>query len=102
METFKGESTIFRPLWKQLLIDWEGTWKDEAAWSLSGFNCTYGWSDVKLVIWLGIWTEDTECILNADNLISGILFMCKAIFVFNKVGTVPYVPIITLVDVRTY
>jgi len=91
-----------RTVVEQLLIDWEGTWKDEAAWSLTGFNCTYGWSDVTLVIWLGIWTEDAECILNADNLISVFLFICKAIFVFNKVVTVPYEPIITLVEVRKY
>ena len=84
------------------MVDWEGTWNDEAEWSLSGFNCTYGWSDLKLVIWLGIWTEDAECILTADILISGIWFSCEFIIVFNKVSTVPYVPTITLVEGREY
>ena len=87
---------------KQLLIDWEGTWNDEAEWSLSGLNCTNGWSDLKLVIWVGIWTEDAECILIAGILISGIWFSCEFIVVFNKVSTVLYVPTITLVDGREY
>ena len=30
IEAFNGESKTFGPLWKQLIIDVDGTWKDEA------------------------------------------------------------------------